>query len=519
LTPYLKKPIQLLYNCYLYELTQHNIDTLIINKFKAQDNNIIKILDVPVNYDTKLLVKYLANVTKKEIKTYREFKKRPQRIINKNNPKAGPTYIKSPYKHVLVSFVDKTAINYLLQKDEWGLNIEDFFVRILPANSSHEEYTKRTTSYYKITGVPLNANVFDLKPLLTYLKGRTCTFTQTNRSSITKNAFIYVHPDDLKQQNLTRFSTTFSSNKKLFIYPSTDLSDKTCRVCGDHSHVMNKCPSPDFFKDKNDRTIFRRSFIQRNSTKITSDEKTRTTYNHIIQLNTKQTRQSSQQSRPSSSHTTATPGSSSSTTFSRSPQRHASASTNSRNNSRYSQINTITTSRLNNNDTLRQEVESLRVQLNTMAASLLELTENQSSHSSKISHLEKQVSVIESQLTDINNKQSIIETATTDNGQKLDQILSHLTASSTVSHSPLTHELSTQALSRPAPYNNVPYQQFKSQMNPSSRPDSPSDLYQDSYTDNDDMSDSHTIQEIITPDPSAPPAKSLLGGLMSNWSH
>ncbi|PKC50992.1 hypothetical protein RhiirA1_484814 [Rhizophagus irregularis] len=86
-----------LQNVKIYEYTQQNIDTLIECKLQLQDNTIIKILDIPINYDVTLLIKQITNATGKRIATYKEIRKPPQKIQNRNkNDK--PIFIKLSYK-------------------------------------------------------------------------------------------------------------------------------------------------------------------------------------------------------------------------------------------------------------------------------------------------------------------------------------------------------------------------------------------------------------------------------------
>ncbi|EXX64955.1 hypothetical protein RirG_137940 [Rhizophagus irregularis DAOM 197198w] len=237
-------------NVKIYEYTQHNIDTLIERKLQLQDDTIIKILDIPVNYDVTLLIKQITDATGKRITTYKETKKPPQRIQNRNkNDK--PIFIKPIYKQLIISFEDKAAADYLLEQD-WCLAIED--------------------------------------------SGRTCTFTQTSRSSFFKNAFIYVHPNDIKKDYTTITGTKFGEHT-IFIFPHTNTK-KTCNACGNHTHEYKNCTSTDFVLDKNERKIFKRRFITRNKDRILVNETTRQTYNHVIRLSKDNPGNSNGRSRP-----------------------------------------------------------------------------------------------------------------------------------------------------------------------------------------------------------------------------
>ncbi|PKK58707.1 hypothetical protein RhiirC2_720333 [Rhizophagus irregularis] len=128
-----------LHNVKIYEYTQQNIDTLIERKLQLHDNTIIKILDIPINYDVTLLIKQITDATGKRITTYKEIRKPPQKIQNWNkNDK--PIFIKPIYKQLIISFEDKAAADYLLEQD-WCLAIEDSVARIVPGNPKHPIYT------------------------------------------------------------------------------------------------------------------------------------------------------------------------------------------------------------------------------------------------------------------------------------------------------------------------------------------------------------------------------------------
>ncbi|PKK62866.1 hypothetical protein RhiirC2_813719 [Rhizophagus irregularis] len=252
----IKTPPSELQNVKIYEYTQRNLDTLIERKLQLQDNTIIKILDIPVNYDVTLL---------------------------------------PIYKQLIISFEDKAAADYLLEQD-WCLAIEDSIARIVPGNPKHPIYTQRTSAFYKITGLPLNTNAKDLSPLVTHLKGRTCTFTQTSRSSFFKNAFIYVHPDDIKKDYTTITGTKFGEHT-IFIFPHTNTK-KTCNGCGNHTHEYKNCTSTDFTLDKNERKIYKKRFIMRNKERILINETTRQNYIHVMKLSNNNSGKSNAQSRP-----------------------------------------------------------------------------------------------------------------------------------------------------------------------------------------------------------------------------
>ncbi|PKK69008.1 hypothetical protein RhiirC2_749122, partial [Rhizophagus irregularis] len=96
-----------------------------------------------------------------------------------------------------------------MKENYWSLKIKNFVIRILPGNPDDPEYKKRTSHYFKITGLPLNTTAKDIEPLIKHVYGRTCTFTQTTKSSTMKNAYIYVSPDNYPENVINGASSLF----------------------------------------------------------------------------------------------------------------------------------------------------------------------------------------------------------------------------------------------------------------------------------------------------------------------
>ncbi|PKK66482.1 hypothetical protein RhiirC2_784721 [Rhizophagus irregularis] len=286
LVQYIEKSPPELKNIKIYELTNNAINTLIEQKFKNLDNAVIQIMDIPFNYDTKMLLKHLANKTKSAIVDHKEIKKPPRRVPGYNR-QGKPIFINPTYKQLIVRFQKPSAFEYFIQEDYWSLEIENFSVRILPGNRDHPTYKKRTSFYHKITGLPLNTTNKDIELIIKYLHGRTCTFTQISKYSTMKNAYIYVDEKNFPENANGAISTNFNGSS-IYIYPST-LTSKTCNICGMCNHATNNCDDKNFTLDRNNRKIFTKRLIKRNEEKITIDDKYKTTYNHVIALNTNRT--------------------------------------------------------------------------------------------------------------------------------------------------------------------------------------------------------------------------------------
>ncbi|PKK55252.1 hypothetical protein RhiirC2_802931, partial [Rhizophagus irregularis] len=102
-----------------------------------------------------------------------------------------------------------------------------------------------------------------------------------------KNAYIYVDEKNFLENASGAISTNFNRSS-IYIYPST-VTSKTCNICGTCNHATNNCDDKNFTLDRNNRKIFTKRLIKRNDKKITIDDKYKTTYNHVIALNTNRT--------------------------------------------------------------------------------------------------------------------------------------------------------------------------------------------------------------------------------------
>ncbi|PKK70923.1 hypothetical protein RhiirC2_779062 [Rhizophagus irregularis] len=240
-------------------------------------------MDIPYNYDTSMLIKHLTVKTGSTILDHKEIKKPPRKIPNRNN-NGHPTFIKPAYKQLRVQFDKQSAYAYFMKENYWSLEIENFVVRILLGNQDDSEYKKRTSKYFKITGLPLNTTAANLEPLIKHIYGRTCTFTQTTRYSTMKNAYIYVLPDNYPT-NATNGASSQFEEYNLHILPG-HLSIKTCNTCGSPLHESKDCDDKHFKINQYNHKIFDKRFINRNEEKITISKNHKNRYNHVISLNT-----------------------------------------------------------------------------------------------------------------------------------------------------------------------------------------------------------------------------------------
>jgi hypothetical protein len=283
---------------------EENINRYIKNICDQTDNNIIKILDIPINYDSSTLAQHVANIMGQKIKEITELTQIPRNnrfnnrlrfsnnknksIDNNNNTNNTNTNNNRTfpprrpiYKQVLITFKDDRATKYLYANDIWSIKIETFMVRILPGQINSEEYHKRTSYHYTVTDIPLNANVLDLKPVLEHLKGKTCTFSRTNKFSTSKSATIFVNKDNF--QNTKKSIELF--NNTIYILPN--YKDRFCLNCDHPNHLLQQCEDPKH-NVNNGKKIFNKRFIKRERTLVNINEEIQNNFKHVLQINRQQ---------------------------------------------------------------------------------------------------------------------------------------------------------------------------------------------------------------------------------------
>ena len=263
-----------------YNGTNETLEEYTQKRTELQSAHTIKVLDIPINYNSEAVIQHLANKIDKSIHKYKELKPRRTQFRrgNNNTNKSSPP---PQYKQILVYFNNQNATEYIYQNNIWALEIENFAARILPANTQHPEYIKRTKCYYRIAGIPLNATHHDLKPIIKQLCGNTCTFSTTNRNSCTKTAYIYVDEStyklDAQAQSIDLFGTT------LYIF-NKEFNRKLCLVCGNPKHTIATCDAPHHM-DKNDRKIFKKIYISKQRPRFIPNKDFNSQYGSTLLLN------------------------------------------------------------------------------------------------------------------------------------------------------------------------------------------------------------------------------------------
>jgi uncharacterized coiled-coil protein SlyX len=168
-----------------------------------------------------------------------------------------------------IYFINPQVSKYIFANKIWSIQIEDFSVRILPGGINNDIYKERTDFFYIITGLPLNTNVLDLKLLIDYLKGKTCTFGRTYRSSVTKTAYIYVEKENFinDYKNFTivnerkRYQRLYINKSRPTITINNEIIDKF-----NHISLFNskRGPNSKTFNNKNNNSYRNNNTIRNN---------------------------------------------------------------------------------------------------------------------------------------------------------------------------------------------------------------------------------------------------------------
>ncbi|UZO13578.1 uncharacterized protein OCT59_005075 [Rhizophagus irregularis] len=373
-------------------------------------------MDIPFNYDTSMLLKHLVTKTGSNIIEHKEIKKSPRKIPNRNR-QGRPIFIKPAYKQLIVRFDQQSAFDYFMQENYWSLEIENFVISGV--------LKKRTSKYFRVTGLPLNTTARDIEPLIKYIYGRTCTFTQTTRNSTMKNAYIYVTPENYPEGSKNGASLIFEGHT-IHIFPG-HVSIKTCNICGSPLYASNECDDKNFITDKNNRKIFKKRFIDRKEEKITINEQSKNKYNHVISLNSNNNTFTSPQNIRCTQLQTGIQNhqqQSGNLLYPRNGQQQRNITGNDMNN--YKRDHMYNTPHPNqphvssDNDT-NQRITQLELQVKQLLNKIKTMEEEKSNTDTKISNINHNYDTLESSITDVKSRLD-----------RYDSILQHLTNNITI---------------------------------------------------------------------------------------
>ncbi|GES74519.1 hypothetical protein GLOIN_2v1847066 [Rhizophagus clarus] len=222
-----------------HNITFHNydktsLDTQTNNFNKHKEERTIKVVEVPRSFSVKNIKDIFA--------TYGKIKNIFRVDKSTNNQKQNPSgrgRRPANYNTYYIEFQDKEPAKKFFTEAIWMVKIDRYLVKILPADPKNIEYKNRTLFKYKITGLHIDMNFYDLKPIINKIKGKTCTLPDINPRQITRTAYVNVHSEDYEKKIRI---VKINNNRQIFITP---VDTPTCTVCGHFEHDYNNCTNKD----------------------------------------------------------------------------------------------------------------------------------------------------------------------------------------------------------------------------------------------------------------------------------
>ncbi|GBB99252.1 hypothetical protein RclHR1_03460021 [Rhizophagus clarus] len=215
-----------------YDKTSLNTQTNNFNKHKEERT--IKVVEVPRSFSVKNI--------KDIFTTYGKIKNIFRVDKSTNNQKQNPSgrgRRPANYNTYYIEFQDKEPAKKFFTKAIWTVKIDCYLVKILPADPKNIEYKNHTLFKYKITGLHIDTNFYDLEPIINKIKGKTCTLPDINPKQITRTAYVNVHSEDYEKKIRI---VKINNNRQIFITP---VDTPTCTVCGHFEHDYTNCTNKD----------------------------------------------------------------------------------------------------------------------------------------------------------------------------------------------------------------------------------------------------------------------------------
>ncbi|GES90940.1 ribonuclease H-like domain-containing protein [Rhizophagus clarus] len=239
-----------------HDFNEENTCNIIQQELSKIFNRSIRFVDIPTSYPTEVFVDIVQNQFGK-IHSYKEIIRQKRNNNQQRGPNQRNFKPQQPiYKQLHVVFKEERPVKNFFTNEIYSLKIENWVCCILPADHTHPEHDKRTKFGYKITGLPMNAQLGDLYPILTRINAQTCSFAPTNNKQLQKAAYIYVKEKDYKDQifRIKCFNTI------IYVFPQNIRL--SCTICGDPTHEYTNCTNK---QDPNQRP--KASIIDRNQNK------------------------------------------------------------------------------------------------------------------------------------------------------------------------------------------------------------------------------------------------------------
>ncbi|GES97748.1 hypothetical protein GLOIN_2v1847066 [Rhizophagus clarus] len=211
---------------------KENVDTLTKEFRNNKASHIIRVMHVPKIFKESDIIKIFS--------VYGEIKSISKTKINntsKNRPTKNKKTSSTLYDTYFIAFTDARSAKKFFINDIWSIQVEKFLLRILPVDSTNEEYQRRTEFSYKITGLHMDTTFYDIEQIIKKIKGQTCYLPpiEINSKRKTRTAYIYVKPEDYQHKI---WNVPVGKDRTIYITPS---NHSVCSVCGDHSHNVSTC--------------------------------------------------------------------------------------------------------------------------------------------------------------------------------------------------------------------------------------------------------------------------------------
>ena len=191
----------------------------------------IKLVDVPRIMSEDVILKAMNTLGKVTSLIRLD---RSLNSYNNNRTQSRDSY-RSPFVQYHIIFSSKKPVNKIFTNDGlWSLQIENAVVRILPWDTKLQLYKDRTTFGYKITGLPLNVQCWDILPLMKKIRARTCTIIRKPIGT----SIAYMYTEQANFNDKVRGYKMFNSN--IYVIPST-ANTNFCFACGSVDHLPKDC--------------------------------------------------------------------------------------------------------------------------------------------------------------------------------------------------------------------------------------------------------------------------------------
>jgi hypothetical protein len=311
---------------------------------------------------------------------------------------------------------------------------------------------------------------------------------------MTKSAYVYYDPNDVKEQKLEQITTTNLFEHEICIF-TQQFKGKLCINCGKHSHEIKDCDAPSTINPANQKKIFRKFFLKKERMKLVHNKELANTYNHILNLNDDSVQnRNNHQANKGQNNTKYRDYAAS--TLSRKNNQHNAQRVNSKyndqtdNNDHYSRNYIELKEKLNKLDIM---FNSLTVQFENLKNSYEEIKHDNKAKEKLIIDLETKITKLEHKHTTSNEMINILDNKVNILKTNIDQF----------SNNCLLNHSSNNTETHKAPYEYLAYNDYSDSLPPKNfivLPASEEKAFNTHYSD-DHRTESGTINELVEPEP------------------